>query len=246
MGSRTWIKIYCDRWLNGTLRDETPEFRGIWIDLLVLAGSGKYGDSGEIKITDHQGFFDTQLAELLQISRQKWAGIKQKLIHEDRVILKNHNIIAIKNWSKYQSEYNRQKPYRHDGDMSTKVPDNNNLKLQPQVTSQSTTREGEGRLEIIEEKLRDTMDPPNPPVSGMSLSKEDLLEIYKDNIGFINEDVENELELAMKRFSAAWVCDAIKEACLQNRRTWRYAVGILLNWERYRRLKEEHEAYDIK
>lgn len=70
MGSRTWIKIYCDQWLNGTIREDSPELRGIWVDLLALAGSGKYGDSGEIKITDRVGFLDKQLADLLQISLQ--------------------------------------------------------------------------------------------------------------------------------------------------------------------------------
>ena len=38
--SRTWVKLYCDQWLSGSLRGETPELRGIWADLLALAGSG--------------------------------------------------------------------------------------------------------------------------------------------------------------------------------------------------------------
>jgi DnaD/phage-associated family protein len=112
------------------------------------------------------------------------------------------------------------------------------------ITTDGNTQSKVKESKLEETRGKETTYPPNPPVSGISLSKEDLLEIYKENIGFINEDVENELELAMKRFTAAWVCDAIKEACLQNRRTWRYAAGILLNWERYGR--REHEAKDIK
>lgn len=111
MGSRTWIKIYCDKWLNGTIREESLDVRAVWVDLLVLAGSGKYGDSGEIKITDQIGFLDQQLADLLQISRQKWATIKKKLNETDRVIIKNGNIICIKNWARYQSEYERTRQY---------------------------------------------------------------------------------------------------------------------------------------
>lgn len=114
MGSRTWIKIYCERWLNGTIREETPEVRGIWVDLLVLAGSGKYGDSGEIKITDGIGFLDRQLADVLQISQRKWASIKKKLTETDRICVGDNNIIAISNWAKYQSEFERQKVQRHE------------------------------------------------------------------------------------------------------------------------------------
>jgi len=147
MGSRTWIKIYCERWLNGTIREETPEVRGIWVDLLVLAGSGKYGDSGEIKITDNVGFLDEQLADLLQISRQKWATIKKKLMQTDRVIVKNNNIIAIKKWSKYQSEYDRQKVYRQLEDTNNSTLENSNQKLQPEVTTKSTARERDKRIE---------------------------------------------------------------------------------------------------
>lgn len=112
MGSRTWIKINCDRWLNGTIRGESAELRGIWVDLLVLAGSGKYGDSGEVKITDQVGFLDRQLADLLQISTRKWLNVKKRLQETDRICTTEKNIIVIVNWAKYQSEYERQKLQR--------------------------------------------------------------------------------------------------------------------------------------
>jgi len=233
MASRTWIKIYCDKWLNGTLRDETPEFRGIWVDLLVLAGSGKYGDSGEIKITDQVGFLDEQLADLLQISRQKWVTIKKKLIETDRVIVKNNNTIAIKNWSKYQSEYDRQKPYRHSQDTSNPASENSNLKLQPEVTTESVTKSATGERDKRLEKE-------NIEREGVSLSIEDVYEVYKKSItgtlnepGEVSEEMENELALAAKRFTAPWVADAIIEAVKRQRKDWRYIGGILKNWERF-------------
>ena len=46
MTSRTWIKVYCDKWLSGTIREEQPDVRSVWIDLLTLAGSGQFGDIG--------------------------------------------------------------------------------------------------------------------------------------------------------------------------------------------------------
>jgi len=230
MGSRTWIKIYCDRWLNGSIRDETPEVRGIWVDLLVLAGSGKYGDSGEIKITDQVGFLDQQLADLLQISVQKWVTCKKKLIETDRVWLKNRNIIVIKNWSKYQSEYNRQKVYRQDEDTSKSASQNSNSELQPEVTTKSTAGERDKRIE------KETIE----REGSSSLSKEDIFEVYKQNIGYLSEDIESEIELAIKRFTAPWVADAIREAIKHSKRTWVYVAGILKNWERYGKDAEIH------
>jgi len=223
MGSRTWIKIYCDRWLNGSIRDETPELRGIWVDLLVLAGSGKYGDSGEIKITDRLGYLDKQLADLLQISVQKWVTCKEKLIQTDRVCVKNRNIIAIINWSKYQSEYNRQRVYRQPQDTSDNTPESSNKKLQPEVTTKSTTRERDKR---IEKQIREEE-------GSSSLSKEDVVEAYERTIGPLSEDMENEIELAVIRFTAQWVIDAIREAVKRNVKKWVYIATILKNWERF-------------
>ena len=252
MGSRTWIKIYCDRWLNGTIREETPELRGIWVDLLVLAGSGKYGDSGEIKITDQLGYSDSQLAEILQISRQKWATIKKKLIETDRimiknlnknegvmsqnlnktrgVITKNSNIILINNWSKYQSEYERQRGYRLPVDTNEKSPENSNQKLQSEVTTESTPREergerGEGRLENIDNNT--------PSLYNLSPSKDDVLDFYRKNFGEIGEDMEKELELATTKFSASGVMEAIQEAVKRGKTDWRYIARILENWRKF-------------
>ena len=241
MGSRTWIKIYCDRWLNGTIREETPEIRGIWVDLLVLAGSGKYGDSGEIKITDHVGFLDEQLADLLQISRQKWASIKNKLIETDRVIVKNNNIIAIKKWSKYQSEYDRQKVYRQPEDTNNPTLGNSNQKLQTEVTPESTARERDKRIEKENREREESV----------SLSTEEVFEVYKreimgcpDESVSIPEDIENDIELTIKRFTAARVIDAIREGVKRKRKDWGYIVGILKNWEKKDQLEKTRGSRD--
>jgi len=138
MTSRTWVKIYCDNWLTGTLRGETPSLRGIWADLLALAGSGKYGDTGEIKLQNDVGLTDLQLQKLLNLSRKVWQKAKKRLILTERIAINSRNIITILNWKKYQSEYERQKPHR-------------NLKLQPIVTNDSYT--GDRDRDIRERKV---------------------------------------------------------------------------------------------
>jgi DnaD/phage-associated family protein len=217
MGSRTWIKIYCDKWLNGTIREESLEVRAVWVDLLVLAGSGRYGDSGEVKITDRVGFLDQQLADLMQISVQKWVACKKKLVETDRVEVSENNIIRIKNWVRYQSEYERTKQYSV-------------RKSTLETTTKTTVGDRDKRLEI-ENRDRDT--PLNPPVS---LSLEQVIEVYEKNIclngTIISEETENQLKFAVQQFSAAWVIDAIREACLQNNPTLRYIDGILRTWRK--------------
>ena len=132
MTSRTWVKIYCDNWLTGTLRGETPALRGIWADLLALAGSGKYGDTGEIKLQNDVGLTDLQLQKLLNLSRKVWQKARKRLILTERIAINSRNVITILNWKKYQSEYERQKPHR-------------NSKLQPIVTTDSYTGERDKR-----------------------------------------------------------------------------------------------------
>lgn len=126
MTNRTWVKLYCDQWLSGSLRKETPELRGIWADLLALAGSGKYGDTGKISLQNDVGLSDSQFEKLLNISKHQWRKTKNRLILTERIAVNNTNVVTIINWKKYQSEYERQKPYR-------------NTKLQPTVTSDSYT-----------------------------------------------------------------------------------------------------------
>lgn len=123
MGSREWIKINCDGWIEGTLRQESPEVRGVWADLLALAGSGRYGDIGEIKLPNGIGLTDRQICEILAIKRSLWRKAKQRLLETDRIKITEKRAIVIVNWRKYQSEYHRQKPYRHARKATTIEPD---------------------------------------------------------------------------------------------------------------------------
>jgi hypothetical protein len=151
MGSRTWIKVYCDNWIQGTLREETPDVRGIWADLLALAGSGQYGDTGEIKLTNGVGYTDEQIAQILCIKKPLWRKAKLRLMETERIRISRKGAISITNWSKYQSEYNRQKRYRAGKEQNfttePEIPLNNppkekekemeSKKLQREVTTES-------------------------------------------------------------------------------------------------------------
>jgi len=227
MGSRTWIKIYCDKWLNGTIREESLEVRAVWVDLLVLAGSGKYGDSGEIKITDSVGLLDQQIADLLQISTRKWKIISKRLQETDRICVSEKNVIAIKNWSKYQSEYERQRPQRiRDGIL--KGAGQSAINSAPNGAARERDRDMR-----IEKESRDTplLSPQVCP------SVESVINAYQDNIlhgATVTEEMTTEIEGACRRYGTMWVSEAIRESLLQNHPTWRYIMAILQNWQRER------------
>ena len=112
MGHRTWFKVFADKWLRGTLRQETPALRGIWADILALAADGGYGEEGIIQVAPNIGLTDAQLSAILNIPEEMWLTSKSRLLDTQRISINSSNTITIVNWAKYQSEYSRQKQYR--------------------------------------------------------------------------------------------------------------------------------------
>jgi len=122
------------------------------MDILALAGDSSYSDMGQIKLSADIGFTDKQIAGMLSIPLKQWQHIKQRLIETNRISANNNNVIHIINWAKYQSEYERQKPYRKkEGTLGTlgtleerrekreskNITTTNNSLLQPEVTKES-------------------------------------------------------------------------------------------------------------
>jgi hypothetical protein len=112
MGQRTWIKIYCDKWLTGSLKEEDIELRGVWISLLALAGNLTFGHSGLISLPNGIGLPDVTISDILCIPEDVWLRAKARLGKTKRIAVQKNNVIKILNWKKYQSEYSRQKTYR--------------------------------------------------------------------------------------------------------------------------------------
>jgi DnaD/phage-associated family protein len=226
MGSRTWIKIYCADWLK-TMSDKPLNIRGAWASLMVIAGDGKYGDDGVIKLTDDVGVPDIGLAKLLSISAREWRKLKSQFAQDERISVDKNNVITILNWKKYQPEYQRQKPYREREKLQPKVTtESYNVKLQTEIEN----RDRDMRIEN-----RDT--PLNPPTGSLfDPLTEKALKDYEDTIvlpgTILSAEMKAELLQACQTFSPALVSEAIKEAVKQNQRTWRYIRGILNNWQR--------------
>ena len=153
MTSRRWVKFYCEQWLSGTIRDEPPEIRAVFVDLLALAGGGQYGDVGEIKLANGIGYTDQQISEILRIRLALWRRAKSQLITSNRIETTSKGAITIVNWSKYQSDYQRQKPYRQKqaGDALSPEPPPYPLPIKNQNENE---KENENKKESYTEKLQ--------------------------------------------------------------------------------------------
>ena len=139
MGRRGWIKIHVDGWLRGRLKDESPALKGIFVSILALAGDSAYGDDGIIQVDEGMGYTDKQLQNMIGVTRSEWQKAKKSLIETDRISVAVTNVIQVLNWSKYQSEYERQKPYRLN-------------KLLDKVTSEGDSGDIEGERERDRER----------------------------------------------------------------------------------------------
>jgi len=146
MSSRTWVKINCDKWFDGTIRQESIEVRALWTDILALAG--RTGQDGIIRLPGTTiGYSDDQLCAIFNTNIDVWLRVKERLsnhpsgAHENRIRVTPGNCIEIINWKHYQSEYVRQKCYRK--------------KLQPKVTTESYSQKcGEKEIEKEIENIR--------------------------------------------------------------------------------------------
>ena len=107
---RKWYKHWVAESLRGTIRfDLTSEERGVWFDLLAMTAESRH--EGYIAPNDEQGYPDSWIASSLNITIKLLQRVIQKCEVTGRIKRTKYGLQII-NWSKYQSEYDRQKPYR--------------------------------------------------------------------------------------------------------------------------------------
>ena len=113
---RTWIKLYIEQCLRGSMIAElTPEQRWIFIGLLLLAGDSEvpglvYRRKDEFG--NMIGYSDVVLADTLGVDDDEIKVALVKMVQRGKITIDPYCVISICNWTKYQSEYLRQKPGR--------------------------------------------------------------------------------------------------------------------------------------
>ena len=109
-GPRKWIKIFCYETLHGSVSYQlSEEEQSVWVKLLCFAGL--CGNEGLIADHDLRPFPHAFIVHEIHTSTDVFASTLKKCKEEGR-ISEDGQGIRITNWAKYQSEYDRQKPYR--------------------------------------------------------------------------------------------------------------------------------------
>lgn len=107
---RTYIKLYPIDCLEGSIRYQLEaDERGVWYDLLNF--SALSATAGIISDKDGRPYPHSFIANRLNITLELLERTLTKCEQEGR-IRENEVGIHIVNWAAYQSEYERQKPYR--------------------------------------------------------------------------------------------------------------------------------------
>jgi len=110
MGKRSWIKLYVNSFLGGSVRYQlTASERSVWIDLLCLAGISN--TPGLISDNDNRAYPHSFLANRFNVPLRLLKSTLSKCIEEGR-ITEDDQGLHITNWTNYQSEYLRQRHYR--------------------------------------------------------------------------------------------------------------------------------------
>jgi DnaD/phage-associated family protein len=78
-----------------------------------------------------------------------------------------------------------------------------------------------------------------PPVQEAPvLERANVYQLYEENIGPLSPIVAQELHEAEELYPLEWIEEALNEAALQNKRSWRYAAAILQRWATEGRKRE--------
>ena len=64
-----------------------------------------------------------------------------------------------------------------------------------------------------------------------SVERPNVFEMYEQNIGMMSPMIADALLEAEEMYPEEWIEDAIEEAVVQNKRSWRYISRILERWE---------------
>ena len=119
-GKSPYLKLYPYQCLHGSISWQlTPEERCCWYELLCFAALCP--ERGRIADSDGRPYPYTFIAQEIHTDLATLETTLQKCKEEGR-LTEDDNGICITNWKSYQSEYERQKPYREKKKEAEKSP----------------------------------------------------------------------------------------------------------------------------
>lgn len=118
-GRRTWVKLHTHGILHGSVSYQLTEAEQIiWVKLICLAG--ECNRDGQISDNDGRPYPHLFIAHELHCTEELLESALFKCNDEGRTT-EDETGIHITNWSVYQSEYQRQKPYRDEKEHGKKM-----------------------------------------------------------------------------------------------------------------------------
>lgn len=92
------------------------------------------------------------------------------------------------------------------------------------------TATGRRAIDDLESRRVDLGQVVKPSEPDTRSTRSDIFALYEDNIGMLSPILVDELTEAERRYPGDWIEDAIRQAVLYNRRSWRYVERILERW----------------
>jgi DnaD/phage-associated family protein len=118
--SRRWIKVYCRGMLHGSIVYQLTEVEyAIWVKLMLFAG--EINRDGQISDNDGRPLPHDFIAHELHTTPELLESTLKKCKGEGRLVEDEHGL-HITNWKAYQSEYDRQKPFREAKKVKEQLP----------------------------------------------------------------------------------------------------------------------------
>jgi hypothetical protein len=118
------------------IEELTAQQRWLWIGFLLLAGDSSIpGTIFRRKDADGLpiGFSDITLAEMLDVEPDVYADGIHRMTNKGKISIDDKGVIHILNWTKYQSEYQRQKPYRESDRKDCNQSDDVDIDIEREV-----------------------------------------------------------------------------------------------------------------
>ncbi len=121
-----WLRLWVDEIIKGTTFDELSlSERGLWFSLLLLAGNSL--TPGIVEMRKAVKYPQETLATLVNCDRKTLQKCLKKLISVGKISLLKDGRLAIVNWSKYQTRY--EKYYKKENDEQKKDAKNNGIDM---------------------------------------------------------------------------------------------------------------------
>lgn len=108
---RTWVKLYVDQCLRGSMIAElNPTQRWMFVGLILMAGDSpipglvyRRKDENGVPV----GYSDAVLADTLGVEVEDVQPGLARMVEKSKVSVNPNGVISVCNWNKYQSEYER-------------------------------------------------------------------------------------------------------------------------------------------